>query len=292
MKISQATKEFLATLAGEGRSPHTVAAYHRDLMVFIRFAGDTDITDITPVHLTRFMAHRSVTHAQCGVKRAKSTVNRYRVALKALFAWAEARWLIERNPTAILKCKRHRSRPPVVLSEEEIAKVISSKFKEPNASRDHALITFMLLTGCRLGETIALNVGDIDLKAQTALLRNPKGGAPHRIFLAAALRAAWESQNQRSHPARPLWSTASGRRISGRQGARIVAKRVAEIGITKPVTPHTLRHTFATRLYNQTGDIRLVQQALRHEHVTTTEAYAQVDPQRLREAIETSGSAL
>jgi site-specific recombinase XerD len=66
---------------------------------------------------------------------------------------------------------------------------------------------------------------------------------------------------------------------------RIVVQRVAEAGITKPITVHSLRHSFATVLYNQTGDIRLVQQALRHQHVSTTEIYAQVDPLRWRREI-------
>jgi integrase/recombinase XerD len=70
---------------------------------------------------------------------------------------------------------------------------------------------------------------------------------------------------------------------------RLVIARVREAGIDKPITAHSLRHSFATRLYNATGDIRLVQQALRHHHVTTTEQYTQVDPVRWRQAVSAVG---
>ncbi len=286
MKVTQAVEEFLASLADEGRSPHTVAAYRRDLSTFSRFVKDANITDITPKQLLRFMAHRSVQVGPCGEIRAPATINRYRVALKALFAWCEARWLIPRNPTAILKCKRYRGLPPVVLTEEEVAQVLAFEFTGKHAARDRALITFMLLTGCRLGETVALNVGDVDLEAGTVTLRCPKGGDPDRIPLVErAADLIRMSCSEGAPPTNPLFATAAGHRLSTRQVQRIVEARVHEAGITKRATPHTLRHSFATHLYNRTGDIRLVQLALRHEHVTTTETYAQIDPKRLREAV-------
>ena len=152
------------------------------------------------------------------------------------------------------------------------------------AKRDHALITFMLLTGCRLAETAALNVGDIDLDARVAILRKTKGGDPDRVMLSPSLAGIVAGHMGGSHPEAPLFASGE-RRLSTRQVQRIVTRRVAEAGITKPITAHSLRHSFATRLYNATGDIRLVQQALRHAHVSTTETYAQVDPLRWRREI-------
>jgi len=285
MKISRAVDEFLVSLASDGRSPNTIAAYRRDLDAFIRFSDNPDITSVTPKLLLRFMASNSVQVGPCGAPRAKPTINRYRVALKALFAWAAARWLIQRNPTAILKCQRHRGAPPTILSDREVQRVLRFEYSGRHAARDRALLTFLLLTGCRLGETAALNVGDLDLEAGTATLRCTKGGDPERVFLEPSIIEVLRRQNRRSDPRRPLWSTSAGRRLSGRQIQRIIAGRMAEAGITKRVTPHTLRHTFATRLYNRTGDIRLVQLALRHEFISTTQIYAHVDPQRMRDQI-------
>ena len=285
MTTKEAVGEFLKDLEQEGRSPHTVAAYRRDLGVFTRFVGTLAIDAVTPSTLTAFMAHQSVQIGPCGARRAKATINRFRVSLKALFAWAGARWIITRNPTAILKCRRYRGLPPTILSENEIRTVLGYEFTGRHAERDRAIITFLLLTGCRLSETVALNTEDVDLTAGMITLTSTKGGDPDRIPLHPVALEALKPLVQEGK-GKPLWTTSSGGRISGRQMQRIVASRMAEAGISKTVSPHTLRHTVATRLYNQTRDIRLVQKALRHEHVTTTEVYAQVDPKRLELAVE------
>ena len=162
MFVNEAVELFLADLQADHRSPHTVAAYRRDLSAFCRYTGDIVITDVTPATLTAFMASQSVQNALCGTQRAKATINRYRVSLKALFAWGAARWLVDRNPTAILKCRRHRAAPPDVLSKIEIDRLLGFPFAGQHAERDRALLAFMLSTGCRLGETVALDCRDID----------------------------------------------------------------------------------------------------------------------------------
>ncbi len=284
MNVREAADQYLASLVSEGRSPHTQAAYRRDLRAFAAFTGDLDLGAVTPDLLQRFVASDLVQRDATGRQRAKASINRYRVTLKALFAWADARWLTERNPSTILKCRRHRALPPEVLSDDEVERVITFPFAGTHAERDRALLTFMLATGCRLGETVALHVGDIDLERQTATLRSTKGGDPDRVPLNDRCLAVLLPLLAGRTPDTPLFR-ATGGRLSTRQVQRIVVSSMREAGIAKPITAHTLRHTFATRLYNQTGDIRLVQTALRHKHVATTEIYAHVDPQRLRLAV-------
>lgn len=285
MKAFHATERFLESLTAEGRSPHTVAAYRRDLAVFTAFIGDVQLDAITPDLLQRFMAHESVQIGPSGAQRAKATINRYRVTVKAMFAWAEARWLVQRNPTAILRCQRHRGLPPVVLDAGEIARLIGAEFAGTTGKRDHALVAFMLLTGCRLAETAALNIDDIDLDTRVAILRKTKGGDPDRVMLSPTLAGILAAHIGGDALADGPLFTAGDRRLSTRQIQRIVNRRIVEAGIEKPITAHSLRHSFATLLYNQTGDIRLVQQALRHTHVTTTEIYAQVEPARWRREV-------
>ena len=286
--FAKAIAEYLQHLSAEGRSPHTVAAYQRDLAAFVRFAKQArlhTLADVTPAHLTSFMASQDVLCATNGARRAPASVNRYRVALKAFYAFLEARWLVDRNPTTILRCQRYRGLPPVVLDGHEIAALVNSRFAGNTGRRDHALVAFMLLTGCRLAETAALNITDIDLTARVAVLRTTKGGDPDRVMLSPRLvNILARHIGKVRQPDIPLFM-AHGRRLSTRQIQRIVIARVAEAGITKPITAHSLRHSFATRLYNATGDIRLVQQALRHSHVTTTEVYAQVECARWRREI-------
>ncbi|MDP2323954.1 MAG: tyrosine-type recombinase/integrase [Gammaproteobacteria bacterium] len=285
MKLTAAAAEFLQSLDAEGRSPHTTAAYRRDLAVFAEFAGDITLDDVTPALLQQFMAHQSVQFAPSGAPRAKASVNRYRVTVKALFAWAAARWLVKRNPTSILRCQRHRGLPPAVLDASEIARLLEFPFVGSTAQRDHSLIAFMLLTGCRLAETCALDASDIDLVTHVAVLRTTKGGDPDRVMLSPTLAAILAAHIARCTDQRGPLFAAHARRLSTRQVQRIVVQRVAEAGINKPITAHSLRHSFACALYNNCMDIRLVQQALRHQHVSTTEVYAHVDPLRWRREI-------
>lgn len=286
MKLEDAAQRYLESLTADGRSPHTIGAYSRDLAAFALFAGDLDLDSVTPALLQRFMASPLVQTSPTGQLRAKASVNRYRVTLKALFSWAEARWLIARNPTAILKCQRPKALPRETLSEAELERVLNTVYNGRHGPRDKAILGFMLLTGCRLGETVALSTLDIDWQRQTATLRRPKGGDPDRVPLSPRCVSLLEACRTGETPtSQPLFRSSSGKRLSCRQVQRIVSKRLQEAGIDRHLSPHVLRHTFATRLYNQTGDIRLVQTALRHEHIETTKVYAHVDPQRLRQAI-------
>jgi len=173
--------------------------------------------------------------------------------------------------------------PPVVLDAREINILVNSRGEGNVGARDHALVCFMLLTGCRLAETAALDITDIDLNARVATLRTTKGGDPDRVMISPRL-AKILAAHVGTRRDGPLFM-AHGRRLSTRQIQRIVTARVQEAGIDKSITAHSLRHSFATRLYNATGDIRLVQQALRHSHVSSTELYAQVEPARWRRAV-------
>ena len=286
--VSKGIADYLQHLSDEGRSPHTVAAYRRDLTAFARYVkreGLHRLRDVTPETLTGFMASYDVRYAPIGRRRAPASINRFRVALKAFYAFLEARWLVDRNPTTILRCQKHRSLPPVVLDATEIRALIDGRFGGKTGRRDHALVAFMLLTGCRLAETAALDITDIDLHARVAILRTTKGGDPDRVMLSPKLVAILARHIGKVRQPDAALFAARGRRLSTRQIQRIVIARVAEAGIDKPITAHSLRHSFATRLYNRTGDIRLVQQALRHSHVTTSEIYAQVEPARWRRSM-------
>jgi site-specific recombinase XerD len=155
------------------------------------------------------------------------------------------------------------------------------------AERDHALLTFLLHTGIRLGSALGLRVSDIDFSQHTAQI-NGKGGARQSIYLTARLRRLLKSYVQASRlaPDDPLFPSRSGGHLCARQVQLRFKHWLEKAGIDRHLTVHSLRHTFAMNLYRKTGDLRLVQTALGHRHISTTEIYARVEDKALRRALE------
>ena len=154
----------------------------------------------------------------------------------------------------------------------------------------------LLGTGIRLGSLVGLNVGDVDLSAGTLRI-HAKGGGEERVFLNPRLVGMLggfldESRSQGPcGPRSPLIRSQSGNRLGARAIQLKFARWVEEAGINRPVSVHSLRHTFATRLYERTGDLYLVQRALGHRQITTTEIYARVIDEALRHAMRSCLSA-
>jgi integrase len=216
--------------------------------------------------------------------RAKASVNRYRVTVKALYALGSC---------AVARRAQPHERSCV-------ASDIVGCRRSCSTRRDDAT----WFPFCREQRTSATTrssasccslAADWPRPARSTLRHRPrrtrrcaaqtKGGDPDRVMLSPTLATILAAHIARCADQRGPLFAAGARRLSTRQVQRIVVARVAEAGINKPITAHSLRHSFATALYNQTGDIRLVQQALRHTHVSTTETYAQVDPIRWRASV-------
>ena len=156
--------------------------------------------------------------------------------------------------------------------------------------RDRLIFELLLGTGIRLGSLVALNVGDVDLRAGILQIRL-KGGTAGRVFLNPGLRRLMR-QYLKENGTRgdcgldtPLFRTTAGRRLGARQIQLRFTRWFREAGIERPVSIHSLRHTFATRLYEKTGDLHLVQRALGHRQITTTEVYARVGDGALKRAM-------
>ncbi len=154
----------------------------------------------------------------------------------------------------------------------------------PEAKRDQVLFGLMLLAGLRLGSALALETTDVDLARGEVLVRKAKGDRPLRIILA---RAAVDLLRGRiaEGPSGPLFVGPSGRPISSRQAQRRFRMWAAEAEIRGDASPHSLRHAFAAKIYDRTGDIAVVQRALGHRSITSTLVYAYADESRLRSAL-------
>jgi len=298
MKITNAIDRFTRQLAANGRSGHTQAAYRRDLEALARWlkvpssgkGGKPELGKITPDLLARFLTSDAVLLTPQGEPRSPMSVNRTKSALRSFFAFcAESGWIKE-NPARLVRSARTSPKEPTTLTDNEVGRLrnLFRGKKRHLAERDRLILEILLGTGIRLGSLVSLNVGDVNLKQGTLHIK-AKGGRQERVFLNPILvrMLGWflrESapQGNGGHQV-PLIRSIHGCRLGARQIQLNFAKWCREAGITASV--HSLRHTFATRLYHKTGDLHLVQRALGHRQITTTEIYARVSDYSLRRAI-------
>jgi integrase/recombinase XerC len=227
-----------------------------------------------------------------GEPRAAISVNRTKSALRSFFAFCvESGFLLE-NPARLIRSSPARAKEPSTLEPGEIERIRTVLAKKTGslADRDRLIFELLLGTGIRLGSLVALNRGDVDLEAGTLHI-HAKGGGRERVFLNPRLCGMLRhhlgesaSQGARGRDM-SVFQSKSGRRLGARQIQLNFARWLTQAGIARPFSIHSLRHTFATRLYRKTGDLYLVQRALGHRQITTTEVYARVDDDAVRRAV-------
>jgi integrase/recombinase XerC len=293
MRLSEAIPHSDRQLAANGRSAHTLAAYLRDLRALSRWLGENpELAAITPDHLARFLISDMVLCTPTGQPRAAISVNRTKSALRSFFAFCVEAGFLGENPARLIRSSPARAKEPSTLEAEEIERIraVLAEKTDTLAERDRLIFELLLGTGIRLGSLVGLNRGDVDL--QTATLHiHAKGGGRERVFLnpnlvAMLARHLGESATQ-ANTGRdtPVFRSKSGRRLGARQIQLNFARWLKQAGISRPYSIHSLRHTFATRLYRKTGDLYLVQRALGHRQITTTEVYAKVSDDAVRAAV-------
>ncbi len=227
-----------------------------------------------------------------GFPRKPITINRTKSALRSFFAFCVESGWIEQDPARLIRSAPSSAKEPSTLTDDEIRQ-LRTALAENNgkfAARDRLIFEILLGTGIRLGSLVGLNIGDIDLQTGTLQIR-AKGGAQERVFLNPGLSSMLAGYLRETAPEAKrggnvlLIRSKSGQRLGRRQIQLNFARRLKQAGITRPFSLHSLRHTFTTRLYQRTGDLYLVQRALGHRQITTTEIYAQVSDESLRRAV-------
>ena len=293
MTIDQALDAFCTHQRAQGRSEKTVAIYAHDLReVFVRLAP-VDLDTLTAPALAFVLADPALITLPTGMPKAPTTINRGRAATRAFFAWAHGAGLIADNPAIDIHLQRVPRTLPAFLTDTEVRRLLKALTGRTGllAKRDRILIETFLGTGIRLQELVSLDVADIDLDAKHLHVRRAKGGQPQVKFLNTHLRGLlrtylqWRKKQGTDHCA-ALFRSQRGTRLSPRQVGYRFAHWLQEAGIEKAISPHGLRHTFATRLYSRTGDLLVVQRALGHRNIATTEIYTHLVDGALEEALE------
>jgi site-specific recombinase XerD len=284
VRLSTAIKRFDVQLQADGKSEHTRGAYLRDLQ---RFKGwlhkDMGVATITPNVLARYCASVSCTD------RHTISINHTKTALRMLFQFLMGAGHVKSTPARLIKNGRCEQKIPEHFTVAEAGRfllTIRAK-RDPVAKRDHIMFTLLFQTGIRLGSLVQLNVRDVDL-SRGVMTVAAKGNTEQAVYLNSSLRRLLRSYIRGSGltAAAPLFPSRNGDHLSHRQVQLRFKHWLDKAGIKHHLTVHSTRHTFATNLYRETGDLRLVQTALGHKHVSTTEIYARVEDKALRRALE------
>lgn len=283
-------QEYLRYLEVErGASVYTLRNYGREIGEFVAFLEEHGISswaDVTPRLLEEWLGEL----ARSGM--APASVSRRLYEVRAFFRFLTRRGYLEETRIGLVNGPKLGRRLPRYLSVDEVFALLrAANGDTPYALRDRAILELLYATGIRLGELVALNVEDVNLSRRELWVREGKGGE-ERIALfgrtaAMALRTYLEHGRpqlvspKQSSPA--LFLNRYGGRLSRVSITKIVRDYAKLAGIRKKVTPHMLRHSFATHLMEGGADIRVVQELLGHKSPQTTQIYTHVSQQHLKE---------
>jgi len=290
--LERAIDDFAVRLRAQGRSELTVSAYMRDLRCIARALPNSDIRDITPPMIDSALTDPSVACSESGSPKSTATMYRLKATLRAFFAWTTESGLVESNPARSITSKRLSRKPPKFLTEHEKRRLLKEvrDRTSPLARRDRVIFELFLGTGIRIAELVNLDIDDVDLDGKHIYITG-KGGIPQAKFLKSSLRTLLRSylkerRRLTGSDVTALFVSSRGTRLCCRQIAQRLAYWLGKTGIQKNVTPHGLRHTFATHLYADTSDLRLVKEALGHLYIGSTEVYTHLVNNTLEDAIE------
>lgn len=278
--MTRAVEAFLQYLAVErGASSHTVRSYRTDLTEFRAFLDTWKISRLEQVDGRAVRAYLASLHGR-GLSR--SSMARKLASLRSWFRFLTRRGSLKRNPAREVGSPKLPKRLPSFLPVDETWALFESPMPDSmRGKRDRAILELLYATGVRVDELCGLDVADLD-RAQGTMRVFGKG-AKERIVPVGdrALRAvdAYVETRPPGHGA--LFVNHRGARLTVRSVHRIVRQNGRAAGLVRPISPHTLRHTFATHLLDAGADLRLIQDLLGHSRLSTTQRYTHVSGDRL-----------
>jgi integrase/recombinase XerD len=283
----RALDEFLDHLALErGLAHNTIAAYRRDLeahLAFLREIGVERPRDAGESYLLRYLARLRKAGA------APATVLRNLSAVRSFYRYLVREGMIGADPTANIESRRLEARLPGVLSLDEVEAILA----KPDTStarglRDCALLELLYASGLRVSELVELEVGDLNLKL--GFVRCIGKGSKERIVPLGrkAIEALERYLGTRKSGATALFPGRSRGKLTRVACWQIIKRYAALAGVKTHVSPHTLRHSFATHLLERGADLRSIQEMLGHADISTTEIYTHVSIDHLREVYQST----
>jgi len=292
--ILKIINEFLKQNEAERRlSSHSLRGYRQDLMEFFNYLSSCGVEELGQLSLPLLRGFLAGLHK----KNKKSTVARKMAALRSCFAYAQKNgWIVE-NPMARIRTPKTEKTIPVFLSEKEVETLLQEPVTKSLLDlRDQAVLELFYASGLRLMELTALDWSSLDLSL--GVLRVIGKGGKERIvpvgrkavqslqsYHQALKQAELRSEFKITQP-QAVFLNRFGKRISDRTIARRLKERVKRGNLSPAVSPHSLRHSFATHLLNAGADLRIVQELLGHTSLSTTQKYTHISMNRLLEVYQ------
>ncbi len=302
MRLDRAVDAYLRHISLErGLSDHTAAAYRRDLAGYVQWLAEQGVDDsdeVSAATVAAFAAER----ASAQPPPAASSLARLQSSIRGLHRFLTREGLATDDPTGRLRPPKAPQRLPKALTIDQVEQLLDAAGPAPADAapgdllglRDRALLELLYATGARVSEIVQLDVDDV---AHGDVLRVRGKGSKERIVpVGSYARAAIDAYATRARPELSRRGTATPRLFLGARGAPlsrqsawlIIVAAAERAGLTAHVSPHTLRHSFATHLLQGGADVRVVQELLGHASVATTQIYTHVSVDALRDVYVTS----
>ena len=280
----------------KGLASNTISAYRLDIEKFFHYLSTNQLSleQVTPEHLSSYVAWlRGMENTE--FKIGESSIARNIISIRSYFTYLAKEHKFN-NPSSNFKPPKIGKRLPKALTIDQVMSMLNIAGTDLISSRDKALVELLYATGARVSELINLNTLDIstvdtEAGATTTVKLKGKGGKERVVPIGSFAIAAVNDYLVRSRPSllkvstqKALFLNQRGGRLSRQSAWNLVAKAAERAGLSDQVTPHSMRHSFATHLLDGGADIRVVQELLGHSSVTTTQIYTLITIDHLRES--------
>jgi integrase/recombinase XerC len=289
--MTQHLKAFLAHLRyNRNVSAHTVRAYESDISQFLTFVAaekQSKVSELGPADLNPTVVRGFL--AELGRRAdARSTMGRKLSGLRTFLRYLRREGILDEDPAALAVSPRREQTLPAHLSEAEMSQLLDMPSAgDPLGRRDRAILELFYASGLRLSELVGLDIENVDLRNR--LVRVMGKGAKERLVpfnqtTERALRAWLKDRIVIAEPQKkdnPVFVNYRGTRLTGRSVDRLVRRYVSQCSTRFGISPHALRHSFATHLLQRGADLRAIQELLGHAQLTTTQRYTHVNAAQL-----------
>lgn len=297
MEINSTFKSLLGRfldhlILDKGLSSNTCSAYRNDLLRFLSFLQERGIDDISQ---SRTQDVRDLVVLMSDVGMANSTLARNITSIRMFYRYLLGEEILENDPTAHVEVPKRGGRLPIVLEIHEVERLLEQPdLSKSKGLRDKSMLEFMYATGVRVSELVGLNQSDIMEKE--GLARVLGKGSKERIvpvgdvavfYVRRYCQAVRATLAKKGLSGDTLFLNMRGQPLTRVAVWKILKSYVLQAGISKNVSPHTLRHSFATHLLEGGADLRSVQEMLGHADISTTQIYTHLDREYLKEVIQT-----